>query len=41
MEQGGVRMDGDAVVDPDVEYRAEELRGKVIQVGRRRFIRIV
>jgi tyrosyl-tRNA synthetase len=40
IEQGGVRIDGDAVTDPDVEFRPEDVVGKVIQVGRRRFVRI-
>jgi tyrosyl-tRNA synthetase len=40
IEQGGVRIDGEAVTDPDVELRPEDVVGKVIQVGRRRFVRI-
>lgn len=40
MQQGGVRLDGEPVVDPDAELGAEELRGRVLQVGRRRFVRL-
>ncbi len=36
--QGGVRLDGEAVTDPDVP--AERLDGAVLQVGRRRFRRL-
>jgi tyrosyl-tRNA synthetase len=38
--QGGVRLDGDPVTDPDAEWRREDLVGKTIQVGRRRFVRL-
>ncbi|MEX2275600.1 MAG: tyrosine--tRNA ligase [Actinomycetota bacterium] len=41
IEQGGVRLDGEALTDPALELAPEELRGKVLQVGRRRFVRIV
>ena len=37
---GGVRMDGETVSDPDAELPAEDLRGKVLQVGKRRFVRL-
>ena len=40
IEQGGVRIDGEVVTDPEVELRPEVLAGKVVQVGRRRFLRI-
>jgi tyrosyl-tRNA synthetase len=40
IEQGGVRLDGEKVIDPDSEFTMEELRGKVLQVGRRRFVRL-
>ena len=40
IEQGGVRIDGDTVRDPEAEFRDDELRGKVIQVGRRKFVRL-
>lgn len=39
VEQGGVRIDGQAVSDPDVEWEVRP--GAVIQVGRRRFARVV
>jgi tyrosyl-tRNA synthetase len=37
---GGIRIDGEAVTDPEAEFRREELRGKVLQVGRRTFVRL-
>jgi tyrosyl-tRNA synthetase len=40
LEQGGVRIDGEQVTDPDAERSPKELAGRVIQVGRRRFVRI-
>ncbi len=40
IEQGGVRLDGEPVTDPKREYPARELRGKVLQVSRRRFVRL-
>jgi tyrosyl-tRNA synthetase len=40
IEQGGVRMDGQAVTDPDAEFAPGALQGKVLQVGRRRFVRL-
>jgi tyrosyl-tRNA synthetase len=39
--QGGVRIDGATVDDPDSEFPAEELRGAVLQVGRRWFGRLI
>jgi tyrosyl-tRNA synthetase len=39
--QGGVRLDGVPVTDPEAEYAPEALVGAVLQVGRRRFVRIV
>jgi tyrosyl-tRNA synthetase len=41
IEQGGVRIAGEVVTDPDAELRTEDLAGKVLQVGRRRFVRIL
>ena len=38
--QGGVRLDGEVVEDPDAELTVAELRGRVLQVGRRRFVRL-
>jgi tyrosyl-tRNA synthetase len=39
--QGGVRLDGEAMSDPEAEVAADLLRGHVLQVGRRRFVRLV
>jgi tyrosyl-tRNA synthetase len=41
IEGGGVRIDGEVVDDPSSEFPPEELRGKVLQVGRRWFGRLV
>jgi tyrosyl-tRNA synthetase len=38
--QGGVRVDGQQVADPDIELSIGELPGRVLQVGRRKFARI-
>ncbi|MEX1264080.1 MAG: tyrosine--tRNA ligase [Actinomycetota bacterium] len=38
---GGVRLDGTPVDDPDAEFDADSLRGKVLAFGRRRFVRLV
>ena len=40
MTQGGVRLDGEVLQDPDAELTVAELRGRVLQVGRRRFVRL-
>jgi tyrosyl-tRNA synthetase len=40
IEQGGVRLDGQPLGDPETELPAEELRGRILQVGRRRFVRL-
>ncbi|HEY7667118.1 MAG TPA: tyrosine--tRNA ligase [Actinomycetota bacterium] len=40
IEQGGIRIDGEVVTDPDREYGGDELRGRVLQSGRRRFVRL-
>ncbi len=40
ISQGGVRIDGATVDDPDSQFPAEELRGAVLQVGRRWFARL-
>ncbi|HEX2032155.1 MAG TPA: tyrosine--tRNA ligase [Actinomycetota bacterium] len=39
IEQGGVRLDGEPVGDPNAEVPASDLAGRVLQVGRRRFVR--
>ena len=41
IEQGGVRLDGEPVADPEAELAVEVLVGAVLQVGRRRFARVV
>jgi tyrosyl-tRNA synthetase len=38
--QGGVRWDDQAVADPDAAATPAELDGAVLQVGRRRWVRI-
>lgn len=40
IEQGGVRLDGKQVTDPDAEIPREDLSGRVLQVGRRKFLRL-
>jgi tyrosyl-tRNA synthetase len=40
IEQGGVRLDGRPLTDPNEELRAGDLADRVLQVGRRRFIRL-
>jgi tyrosyl-tRNA synthetase len=41
IEQGGVRIDGEVVSDPALELDPGSLVGSILQVGRRRFARIV
>jgi tyrosyl-tRNA synthetase len=40
IEQGGVRLDGEPVTDPDLELPHADLIGRVFQVGRRKFVRL-
>jgi len=40
VQQGGVKLDGEPLEDPDAELEAAALSGKVLQVGRRRFAQI-
>jgi tyrosyl-tRNA synthetase len=40
IRQAGVRLDGEQVRDPDAELEVASLPGRVLQVGRRRFVRI-
>jgi tyrosyl-tRNA synthetase len=40
IEQGGVRIDGQPVTDPGLELSVADLPGRVIQVGRRKFVRV-
>ena len=37
---GAVRLDGEQLTDPEAEFPPETLHGKVLQVGRRRFVRL-
>ena len=39
--QGAVRLDGQPLSDPTAELAAADLAGKVVQVGKRRFARLV
>lgn len=41
IEQGGVRIGGERVDDPDLEVAAAELAGQTVQVGRRAWVRVV
>jgi tyrosyl-tRNA synthetase len=38
---GGVRLDGAVLDDPDAEFEVDALRGKVLAVGKRRFVRLI
>jgi tyrosyl-tRNA synthetase len=40
IEQGGIRIDGQRVTDPELEVAVADLPGKVLQVGTRKFVRI-
>jgi tyrosyl-tRNA synthetase len=40
VSQGGVRLDGAQLTDADAEIPVDELHGKVLQAGRRRFLRL-
>jgi tyrosyl-tRNA synthetase len=40
IEGGGVRIDGEPVTDTDAEFPRGDLAGRVVQVGRRRFLRL-
>jgi tyrosyl-tRNA synthetase len=41
IKQGGVKLDGETVPAEALELRREDLAGKVLQVGKRRFLRLV
>jgi tyrosyl-tRNA synthetase len=41
IEQGGVRVDGEPVAPDTLELPAEQLTGRVLQVGRRKYAKIV
>jgi tyrosyl-tRNA synthetase len=40
VQQGGVRLDGNPLADPEAEFEPSDLHGKVLQVGRRHFVRL-
>jgi tyrosyl-tRNA synthetase len=40
IEEGAVKLDGEAVTDPAAEYGPGDLAGRVLSVGRRAFVRI-
>jgi len=40
VEQGGARLDGEVLKDPAAEFTVEELRGRVLQAGSHRFVRL-
>jgi tyrosyl-tRNA synthetase len=40
IEQGGVKLDDEPIIDPAYEARREDLKGRVLQVGRRWFGRL-
>jgi tyrosyl-tRNA synthetase len=40
VESGSVRLNGEPVTNPDAEFTPSDLRGQVLQVGRRRFARL-
>ncbi|MEH2152429.1 tyrosine--tRNA ligase [Nostoc sp.] len=42
IQEGGVRLDGDRITDVDTTFTsAAELQGKVLQVGKNKFVRLV
>jgi tyrosyl-tRNA synthetase len=41
LDQGGVRLDGEPLTDPDAELTPSDLHGRVLQVGKRRFVRVL
>ncbi|NJL83447.1 MAG: tyrosine--tRNA ligase, partial [Chloroflexaceae bacterium] len=41
IQGGAVKLDGDRISDPNLTFNsAEELAGKVLQVGKKKFIRL-
>ena len=40
VRSGGVRLDGETLDDPDAEFEADALHGRVLSFGRRRFVRL-
>ncbi|MCC5625871.1 tyrosine--tRNA ligase [Nostoc sp. CHAB 5715] len=42
IQEGGVRLDGDRITDVDTTFaQADQLQGKVLQVGKNKFVRLV
>jgi tyrosyl-tRNA synthetase len=41
VEQGGVRLDGTVLEDPEAEFDPATLGGAVLQVGKRKFLRLI
>ncbi|MHC5833169.1 MAG: tyrosine--tRNA ligase, partial [Nostoc sp.] len=42
IQEGGVRLDGDRITDVDTTFTDLcELQGKVLQVGKNKFVRLV
>ena len=41
IEQGGVRLAGERVADPDLEVEAADVDGRLVQVGKRAWARVV
>ena len=38
---GGVRIDGEKIMDPNLEFHApDDLIGKILQVGKKKFLRV-
>jgi tyrosyl-tRNA synthetase len=40
LSQGGVKLDGEALGDADMDVAPERLDGRVLQVGKRHFVRL-
>jgi tyrosyl-tRNA synthetase len=40
LQQGGVRLDGEPVANGSLDLTASEVDGKVLQIGKRRFVRV-
>jgi tyrosyl-tRNA synthetase len=41
IEQGGVRLNGEPVTDATADLPLDRLRGAVVDIGRKRFVRLV
>ena len=41
VQQGGVRLDGNRLRDPEADFDPVDLHGRVLQVGRRHFVRLI